>query len=80
MILGLVMKTVEFTIEKCHETNQYVGIVPSITGAHSQGESIKSLLNNLKEVCELLEVRGVLLTGQYEGADYKVSLSCLSFI
>ena len=68
------MKSIEFTIEKCHETNQYVGIVPSIIGAHSQGESIKSLLNNLKEVCELLEVRGVLLTGQYEGTDYRVSL------
>jgi len=68
------MKSIEFTIEKCHETNQYVGIVPSIAGAHSQGDSIKSLLGNLKEACEILEVRGVLLTGQYEGADYSVSL------
>lgn len=68
------MKSIEFTIEKCHETNQYVGIVPSIIGAHSQGESVKSLLDNLKEVCELLQVRNVLLKGQYEGADYKVSL------
>lgn len=74
MILGLVMKTVEFTIEKCNDTNQYVGITPSISGAHSQGESIKSLLDNLKEVCELLEVKGVLLTGQYEGADYRVAI------
>lgn len=74
MILGLVMKTVEFTIEKCNDTNQYVGIIPSISGAHSQGESIKSLLDNLKEVCELLEVKGVLLTGQYEGADYRVAI------
>jgi predicted RNase H-like HicB family nuclease len=68
------MKTVEFTIEKCNDTNQYVGIIPSISGAHSQGESIKSLLDNLKEVCELLEVKGVLLTGQYEGADYRVAI------
>lgn len=68
------MKSIEFTIEKCHETNQYVGIVPSISGAHSQGESIKSLLDNLKEVCELLEVKDVLLTGQYEGADYRVNV------
>jgi predicted RNase H-like HicB family nuclease len=74
LILGLVMKTVEFTIEKCNDTNQYVGIIPSISGAHSQGESIKSLLDNLKEVCELLEVKGVLLTGQYEGADYRVAI------
>ena len=68
------MKTVEFTIEKCNDTNQFVGIIPGFSGAHSQGESIKSLLDNLKEVCELLELKGVLLTGQYEGADYKISL------
>lgn len=68
------MKSIELTIEKCHETNQYVGIVPSITGAHSQGESVKSLLENLKQVCELLEVKGVLLTGQYEGTAYSVAL------
>lgn len=68
------MKTVEFTIEKCSDTNQFVGIIPGISGAHSQGESIKSLLDNLKEVCELLEVQGVLLTGKYEGADYRLAL------
>lgn len=68
------MRTVEFTIEKCNDTNQFVGIIPGISGAHSQGESIKSLLDNLKEVCELLEVKGVLLRGQYEGAAYKMTL------
>lgn len=68
------MKTVEFTIEKCRDTNQYVGIIPGISGAHTQGESIKTLMDNLKEVCELLEVKGILLTGRYEGADYNVSV------
>lgn len=68
------MKTVEFTIEKCCDTNQYVGIIPGISGAHTQGESIKTLMDNLKEVCELLEVKGILLTGRYEGADYNVSV------
>lgn len=68
------MKTVEFTIEKCNYTNQFVGIIPGISGAHTQGESIKSLLDNLKEVCELLEVHGVLLTGRYEAADYNLSV------
>lgn len=68
------MKTVEFTIEKCNDTKQYVGIIPGIPGAHSQGESIKSLLDNLKEVCELLEVKGALLAGRYEGAAYKMTL------
>ncbi|MBF5039370.1 type II toxin-antitoxin system HicB family antitoxin [Methylophilus sp. 13] len=68
------MKNVEFTIEKCCDTKQYVGIIPGISGAHSQGDSIKSLLDNLKEVCELLDVKDVLLTGQYEGAAYKMTL------
>lgn len=68
------MKTVEFTIEKCNDTNQFVGIISGISGAHTQGESIKSLLDNLKEVCELLEVKGILLTGQYEGTAYTVAL------
>lgn len=68
------MKTVQFTIEKCNDTKQYVGIIPGISGGHSQAESIKSLLDNLKDVCELLELKGVLLTGRYEGADYNVSV------
>lgn len=68
------MKTIEFKIEKCHETNLYVGFISGISGAHSQGDSINSLLENLKEVCELLEVKDVMLTGQYEGSDYRLSL------
>ena len=40
-------------IEKDPETGLYVGIVPGIAGAHTQGETLDELQNNLKEVLEL---------------------------
>ena len=41
-------------IEKCHETGLYVGYVPGLSGAHSQGKSLDELNENLKEVIEML--------------------------
>jgi len=35
------------------ETELYVGIVPGISGAHTQGATLDELHNNLKEVLEL---------------------------
>jgi len=35
------------------ETELYVGIVPGILGAHTQGATLDELHNNLKEVLEL---------------------------
>ena len=40
-------------IEFDPETEQYVGIVPGIPGAHTQAETIDDLRVNLKEVLEL---------------------------
>lgn len=40
-------------IEWDAETNLYVGIIPSVRGAHSQGASLDELKTNLKEVLEL---------------------------
>ena len=40
-------------IEKDHESGMYIGIVPSIVGAHTQAESLDELQKNLKEVVEL---------------------------
>ncbi len=40
-------------IEKDPETGFYVGIVPGIIGAHTQGETLDELHKNLKEVVEL---------------------------
>ncbi len=47
------MKTFTANIEWDHETKLYVGIVPGITGAHTQGASLDELRANLKEVLEL---------------------------
>ncbi|MBI4771162.1 MAG: type II toxin-antitoxin system HicB family antitoxin [Chloroflexi bacterium] len=55
------MKTFTAYVEFDPETNLYVGIVPGIPGAHSQGASLDELQRNMKEVLELcLE--------EYEGA------------
>jgi len=35
------------------ETNLYVGFVPGIPGAHTQGATLDELQKNLKEVLEL---------------------------
>lgn len=40
-------------IEFDPDTNLYVGIVPGIPGAHTQGATLDELQNNLKEVLEL---------------------------
>lgn len=50
------MRTQSFTavIEKCSETKLFVGYVPGFTGAHSQGETLDELNENLREVIEML--------------------------
>ena len=40
-------------IEWDSENNLYVGIVPGIPGAHTQGATLDELQGNLKEVLEL---------------------------
>ncbi|OFV95833.1 MAG: hypothetical protein A3H94_03355 [Acidobacteria bacterium RIFCSPLOWO2_02_FULL_60_20] len=47
------MKTFTAYVEFDPETKLYVGIVPGITGAHTQGATLDELQNNLKEVLEL---------------------------
>jgi predicted RNase H-like HicB family nuclease len=41
-------------VEKCAETNLFVGYVPGFSGAHSQGETLDELNANLREVIEML--------------------------
>ncbi|MDQ2730709.1 MAG: type II toxin-antitoxin system HicB family antitoxin [Armatimonadota bacterium] len=48
------MKTFTAVIEKCAETHLYVGYVPGFPGAHSQGETLDELHDNLLEVVEML--------------------------
>ncbi len=47
------MKTLTAYVEFDSETKQYVGIVPGIPGAHTQGKTLDELQKNLKEVLEL---------------------------
>lgn len=41
-------------VERCPDTGLYVGYVPGLRGAHSQGETRAELLENLREVVEML--------------------------
>lgn len=41
-------------VEKCLETGLFVGYVPGFPGAHSQGETLDELNENLREVVEML--------------------------
>lgn len=47
------MKTFTAYVEWDPETKLYVGIVPGIPGAHTQGATLDELQENLKEVLEL---------------------------
>ena len=47
------MRNLMAYIEKDSETGLYVGIIPGLPGAHTQGETLDELYKNLKEVVEL---------------------------
>jgi len=48
------MHTYTAVIERCSQTGLYVGFIPGFAGAHSQGESLDELRENLKEVIAML--------------------------
>lgn len=54
------MKTFTAYVEWDPDTRLYVGIVPGIPGAHTQGATFDELHKNLKEVIELC-------LGEYKG-------------
>jgi len=41
-------------VERCATTRLYVGYVPGLPGAHSQGETLEELNDNLREVVALI--------------------------
>ena len=47
-------KTCTAVVERDADTGLYVGWVPGVPGAHSQGETLDELQGNLREVIELL--------------------------
>jgi len=48
------MQTFTAVVEKCPETGLFVGFVPGFPGAHTQGESLDELQDNLREVVSML--------------------------
>jgi predicted RNase H-like HicB family nuclease len=48
------MKTFTAIVEKCHDTDLYVGYVPNFPGAHTQAETLDELYANLREVIKML--------------------------
>lgn len=48
------MKAYTAVIERCSDTGFYVGFVPGFAGAHSQGETLDELQQNLREVIAML--------------------------
>ena len=48
------MKLYTAVVERCPQTKLYVGHVPGFPGAHSQGETLDELQENLREVVAML--------------------------
>lgn len=48
------MKSYTAVIEKCPDTGLFVGYVPGVPGAHSQGATLDELHANLREVLAML--------------------------
>ena len=48
------MQSYTAVVERCPHTELYVGYVPGFPGAHSQGETLEELNDNLKEVIAMI--------------------------
>lgn len=48
------MRAYTAVIERCADTGLFVGYVPGFAGAHSQGETLDELRQNLAEVVAML--------------------------
>ncbi|HYN77224.1 MAG TPA: type II toxin-antitoxin system HicB family antitoxin [Lamprocystis sp. (in: g-proteobacteria)] len=48
------MRVYPAVIERCPTTGLYVGFVPGFPGAHSQGETLDEVRDNLREVIAML--------------------------
>ena len=66
------MKNLKFTIliQKDSETGFYVGYVPGMIGAHSQGKTISELKQNLKDAISLcIEEGEPIILNEFVGTD-----------
>lgn len=53
-----VTKTYTAVVERCNETNLFVGFVPGFAGAHAQAKTLEELNQNLQEVIAALLTDG----------------------
>jgi predicted RNase H-like HicB family nuclease len=51
-------KTYTAVVERCPDTNLYIGYIPGFPGAHTQAETLDELNANLREVISLLTEEG----------------------
>ena len=55
-------------IERCPDTGYFVGYVPGFPGAHSQGETLEELNDNLTEVITMILDDGApAMAGEFVG-------------
>ena len=55
-------------IERCPDTGLFVGYVPGFPGAHSQGETLEELNDNLTEVITMILDDGApAMAGEFVG-------------
>ena len=52
------MKKYTAVIQKCSDTGMFIAHVPGLVGAHTQGETLEELYDNLKEVLEIIHEDG----------------------
>ena len=70
------MHTCTAIVERCPDTGLYVGHVPGFPGAHSQGETLDELNDNLKEVIAMiLDDEPPEMSGEYVGTQ-TVAVAC----
>ena len=62
------MRSFTAVVERCPDTGFFVGYVPGFTGAHSQGETLEELNENLSEVITMiLEDGAPPMAGEFVG-------------
>ena len=50
----MIMNSYTAVLEKCTETGLYIGYIPGLPGAHSQGETLDELKQNMHEVLQMI--------------------------
>jgi len=64
------MRSFTVVIERCSDTQLFVGYVPGFPGAHSQGKNVSELRENLTEaIAMLLEDGEPALETQFVGTE-----------